>query len=63
MEKNLYVRFSDLSKSMKVSSDDFSFALGLAKMYNCIISVVSHRFGRTLYVGYSNFFFNSQLYL
>lgn len=61
MDKIFYIRFSDHPKSVKVSHSVFRFAIGLSKTYGCLISIVPNRFGRTLYVGFSYFFFHSQL--
>lgn len=61
MEKNYYIRFSDYPKAVKVSLSVFNFAIGLANTYNCFISLTSHPRGFTLTVGFSYFFFNSEL--
>lgn len=62
MVKNYYIRFAFEPKAVKVSRAVFNFAIGLADTYDCFISLTSHPRGFTLTVGFSYFFFNSELY-
>ena len=61
MAKNYYVRFFDEPLSVKVSSEDFRKVLIYGDYYDSLISIVSHRYGSTAYVGFSSFFFHTLL--
>ena len=61
MAKNYYVRFFDEPYSVKVSFADYRKALINADYYDSLISIVPHRYGFTVFVGFSSFFFHNFL--
>ena len=56
-EKNSYVLFSDSKKSEKVSRIEFLEVRFVARGLDAILSEVSHRFGTTLSVAFSRYYF------